>query len=300
MDSTENQPPPAPAEPGPGEPPGPAQTPAPVPPPVAAQGPVPVWNPSLGPQEPGDAPGTWMAPAPVEQRSKVLIWSVVAVAVLALGCLGTVGWGIVRIADNVRSAATTPPRPVVPLVPSGAASPDPAGTLDGPQASSYAVREADDLQRLCEGWYYPQSPTITTTGLNPVQVFANERKDLPSMIQEAVTGVPYTASKAVRDAYDPASPAKVRQVACVNLVSTGKHVRSCTFNDPKPEKIPLEQGFYQFTLYEVATGKKLVDKKITGEDDSCPFVVLLGSDRTIYSSIGDRQLYELLHKYVQK
>jgi hypothetical protein len=54
------------------------------------------------------------------------------------------------------------------------------------------------------------------------------------------------------------------------------------------------------TLYEVASGRKLTEKRMTGEKDECPFLVMLDSSRTIYSEINERQLYETFRRYVEK
>jgi hypothetical protein len=62
----------------------------------------------------------------------------------------------------------------------------------------------------------------------------------------------------------------------------------------------MKTATYHLSLYEVATGHRLLDKRVSGEDEDCPTVVLLGGDKTVYSKVGDRQLYELLRNYVMK
>jgi hypothetical protein len=90
----------------------------------------------------------------------------------------------------------------------------------------------------------------------------------------------------------------VRLVACVDLTQTGKKIKTCKFDEG--QKIPMREAKYRLALYEVATGKKVLEKTLTGEDEECPFMVLLGADRNVYSQVGDRQFYETLKKYVEK
>ena len=83
-------------------------------------------------------------------------------------------------------------------------------------------------------------------------------------------------------------------------MSSGAKVKTCKFDDPKPDKLPLKGGTYQLTLFETATRKQLFAKKITGDDRTCPTVVLLGSDRTLYTSITDHTYVSALKKFVEK
>jgi len=50
----------------------------------------------------------------------------------------------------------------------------------------------------------------------------------------------------------------------------------------------------------VAVTEQLFTKTMTGDDRSCPTVVLLGSDRTVYTSISDRAYVAALKKFVEK
>jgi hypothetical protein len=98
----------------------------------------------------------------------------------------------------------------------------------------------------------------------------------------------------------PTDPKKSQLMGCVDLERAGGRLKKCTFDDPKPETIAMKQAFYRVRLYEVATGKKLLDKKVTGEDEDCPPLVFLVGDKNIYSEVGDRQLYELFRPYVMR
>jgi len=244
-------------------------------------------------------PGPWPPPQPERGRSRAGVWTAAIAIVLALGCAAGVGYTGVRMAGDtaaVRKGLAAPLRP-------GASGPAPTTEADpvtGPRASSYPVREADDLKRVCEQWYYPGSPKVTSSGTQPVSIFSRESKDFDTRTEKTLYDIPnwYTAKK--QRAWDPKSPAKVRLVGCVDLVDTGKKIKNCRFDDPKDLKIPMREGTYQVALYEVATGRKVIAKRLRGEEEECPLLVLLGADRSIYSQVGDRQLYELFKKYVEK
>jgi hypothetical protein len=134
----------------------------------------------------------------------------------------------------------------------------------------------------------------------PISIFTRDSKDIDTRHEATLLDIPkwYTAQK--QKAWDPAAPAKVRLVACVDQVDSGKQVKTCKLDGPKDLKLPMREGKYRLTLYEVATGRKVVEKQLAGEDEKCPFTVLLGTDRTVYSTVGDRQLYETLKKHVEK
>ncbi|HEY0001027.1 MAG TPA: hypothetical protein VGB74_11275, partial [Actinoplanes sp.] len=99
---------------------------------------------------------------------------------------------------------------------------------------------------------------------------------------------------------DAENPAKSQLMACVDLTTVGGQVKKCKYTDPDPDTVSLRRANYQLRLFEVATGRKLVDKKLAGENEECPMFVMVGADKTIYTLPTDRQLYELLRPYVVK
>jgi hypothetical protein len=111
--------------------------------------------------------------------------------------------------------------------------------------------------------------------------------------------VPYDRPKKVADAWESVDPAAAQLVACVDLVHTGRSLDECRFDDPQPTTVPLVEGVYQLTLYEVATRRVVAERRVTGAGE-CPFVVLLTGERTIPSAVTGRQLYETLRRYVEK
>ncbi|GAA3944132.1 hypothetical protein [Actinoplanes auranticolor] len=221
--------------------------------------------------------------------------------VVVLGCLGGAGFvGIRAMRSSTPPVAKGLSFPGAPSAAPGAAPGTEAETVTGPRASTYPVRTADDLKRICEQWYYPKSPKVKSSGTQPVSIFGEESKDFDTKHEVTLFDIPdwYTAPK--QKAWDPSSPGKVRLVACVDLVQTGKKIKNCKFDDPKGLRIPMREAKYRLALYEVATGRKVLEKTLTGEDEECPFMVLLGADRNVYSQVGDRQFYETLKKHVEK
>ncbi|MET0426090.1 MAG: hypothetical protein ABW046_19630 [Actinoplanes sp.] len=303
-------------------PPGPPwQQPSPWQPPGAGPAQPGPWQPPVGPPAPGPQPWSgqppvggmpWGPPTPPPRkpRSRAVTALIVAVSVIGVACFGSAVWGLVRFAKNMNAAVerneARERRFTLPDDPSAAPSLEsdetPGPAVTGPRPSTYPVREADDLGRVCEGWYYPQSPKYAGKAPHQINVGKVTSKDFDSRLVSSFVSVPYNLSEKTRDAWWPKDPGKSQLMACVDLKKTGAQLKTCKFDDPKSDitKVPLKQGVYQLRLYEVATGKKLLDKPVTGEGEDCPPMVLLGADRSIYSEVDDRQLYELLRKYVMK
>ena len=277
----------------PGQPGGPGQYGMPGQPGMPGGQGMPPWG------APGGMPA---APPPPKKKSRVLVGVLIAVAVLALGCIGAAGFGAVRLANNLEAAGER--ASADPFAPSRPGASAPAGreeeddAVEGPQASSTPVRTDQDLQRVCDSWYFPQSPKYQESAVNSVSVLVKDSKEFPTRTEKTLYDIP-RRSGAAKQAWDPPSPQNVRLVACVDLEETGKKVRSCQFEEPDG-KLPMRQGIYRMSLYEVATGRKITEKRMTGEDQDCPFFVLLGSDRTVYSQVADRQIFETLRGFVEK
>ena len=271
------------------------------------------WQPPAGPP-PGPPAGPpmmpWMPPPqqpPKKGLSGGLIAVIVVAGVIVLGCLGTIGVGAIRAAQHANSAQRQHLGNEDAVPNAGTRGGDPSepsaedGRAAGPRASTYPVREDDDLARVCDGWYYPQSPKYTGKAPHPISVGTVDRKDSTSRYMSSYISIPYELGPTVQKAWAPDKPARSQLMACVDLVATGtKVVKNCKFDDPKPAKLPMKTATYHLRLYEVATGHKLVDKRVAGEDEDCPTIVFLGADKTVYSTVGDRQLYELLRNYVMK
>lgn len=256
-------------------------------------------------------------PPPPARSPKWLIALLATIGLLAVACFGSVGYGMVRALGDTDpvskgrpggaiggSDPTTAPSGVPTTGPGHAAPGRPVGVTGkvppGSKASSYRVRKAEDLERLCDRWYYPKSPKYTTAvAPHPIAVSVKGRKDLDFRSTRSYVSLPYDATPAVKAAWEPKDPAKVQLLACVDLVSIGPKVKSCRVDKPKPSSIPMKEGRYQLSLYEVATRRKLMQTRLTGEDEDCPLLILIGDDRAVYSEIEDSQLVDALRRYVE-
>jgi hypothetical protein len=225
---------------------------------------------------------------------------------MLVGCLGCVGYisvntargdlpvGLTAPGDGGASAAPVTPTRAVPR------SAVPGVVPPGSTASSFPVRTDKDLERVCDKWFYPKSPRYTAAAPHPIMISVNDRTDLDYRTTASVA-LPYEATDAVEAAWKPEKPADVQVVACVDLISTkGPKVGSCTVKDPKPETIIMKAGVYQLSLYEVATRRRLLQARMTGEDEDCPWLVMVGDDPAIYSGPHDRQLVETLRSFVEQ
>ncbi|MET7750362.1 hypothetical protein [Micromonospora sp. NPDC005367] len=65
-------------------------------------------------------------------------------------------------------------------------------------------------------------------------------------------------------------PAKVQIIACPDRVSTGSTIRRCKFDDPKPDTATLVRAGWRLRVYEVATGRELLDKVMPEDDQEMP------------------------------
>jgi hypothetical protein len=272
---------------------------APVPddPPPAAL--PPIAPPPMPPVSPWPPPPGWPQPPKPKTLTAGLIAAIAVFAVVLLGCIGAVGVAVVRSSGNDSSpSAVHDNDPLVPLRSTGTPDDD---TAAGPQASPYPVKDIDDLGTVCDDTYYPQSPKFQGKAPHPIAIMLKDRKDMDSRIAAPVYEPGYSTSKSRQNAWDSYfHPTTVQLVACVDLVSSGGKVKTCKFDDPKPDSLPLEIGYYTLTVFEAATHKQLFTKKITGDDRGCPAVVLIGADRHLYSRISDRYYVQLLKKFVEK
>jgi hypothetical protein len=251
-------------------------------------------------------------PPPPAKSPKRLLAVIITVGLLGVACAGSTAYGVVKalhdteppaaersvsgLTDPLTGASGGPssgPASSAPGRPVGVTGKVPAGS----KASSYKVRKDDDLERVCDRWYYPKSPKYTTAvAPHPILISVRDRKDLDIRTPHSI----YESDGGAQDAWAPKKPEKVQLVACVDLVTIGPKVKSCRIDKPKPSSIPMKEGRYRLTLYEAATRRKLMETKLTGENESCPFFIVIGSDRSVYSGLEDRQLTEALRRYVEQ
>jgi hypothetical protein len=248
-------------------------------------------------------------PPPPAKSPNRLIAIVVTVGLLLVACAGATAYGVVKAVRDTPTAERTL-GVAGPAGPSTTPSAGPAGTAPGrpvgvtgkvpanSKASSYRVRKDEDLERVCDRWYYPKSPKYTTAvAPHPISINTRDRKDLDIRTPESIY---YDGAPALQEVWAPKNAAKVQLVACVDLVTIGAKVKSCRIDKPKKSSIPMKEGTYRLSLYEVATRRKLLETKLTGEDEACPFFIVIGNDRSVYTTLEDAQLIEALRRYVEQ
>ena len=220
-----------------------------------------------------------------------LAWTAVLATMLA-GFLGAAGFLFVQLLDipeNSRPRPPIGPPPSFPVI---------EGAATGPRAAATPVRSEDDLEQVCESWYFPGAPKYRGAAPHPIVISARERMDRSERSSRTLNAVAY-GKDAKRKAWAP-KPVQAQLVACLDLISAGPKLRSCTVDDPDPQTLPLREGRYRLTVYEVATRKKVAETNLTGKDRSCPFVAVTGPKRELYSVVDDDQLYTALRKRVER
>jgi hypothetical protein len=254
-------------------------------------------------------PGQGAPPPPPVKSQKRLIALLVCIGLLGVACAGSVAYGVVKGVRDTRPAGEQRPGGAAssstPATTTSSAPRRPVGVSGkvppGSKASSYRVRKVEDLERLCDRWYYPRSPKYTTAvAPHPIAISVKDRKDLEFRSAKSYVTLPYEATPAVEAAWEPKKAAAVQLVACVDLVSIGPKVKNCRIDKPKRSSIPMKEGTYRLSLYEVATRRQLMQTRLTGEDETCPFFILIGTDRATYSGLEDRQLVDVLRRYVEE
>jgi hypothetical protein len=250
-------------------------------------------------------PMGWPTAPPPARRSRVGVIAAVTVGVLLLvACLGLAG-GVVLL----RSAKTTATRPVSggplsptadrgqPVDPQPTESEQPA--LQGPQASADPAADIDDLGRLCnEEAFYPQSPKRAGKAPHPVVLLIEDGSGV--RYQDGTYYFSQGLSKAAEQTWASGDPKKVQMAACLDRVSAGSKIRGCKYDEPKPETVSLFRAGWRLRVYEVATGKKLLEKAMSGDDQKCPFVVTVYADKKIYAKVSERAVIAAMRNLVTK
>jgi hypothetical protein len=221
-----------------------------------------------------------------------VVWLPVVAILLAVACLGGSGYSLYRL-------LATGDRTPIPFAeptfgaPSGAAATAHSSSSPSydPSVSYATITDVDTLSKVCDHMHYPKSPPFAGGAPHPIALSAKKRLDLPSRLHETLYEHP---------SWELKDPAAAQLVACLDLVESGEYVQSCKFDDPKPDSLPLKKGVYQLTLYEVASGRTVFERRLTGADDACPYVVLIGADRTLFTDVSERQLYDALRRYVEQ
>ncbi|WP_122980097.1 hypothetical protein [Actinoplanes teichomyceticus] len=166
-----------------------------------------------------------------------------------------------------------------------------------PQVAARRVRAAADLDAVCANSYFPAAPRWRGRAPHPVVISVRDRRDLAQRSARTLNPLAYGSSAAARRAWAPAAT-KAQIVACLDLIGGGATLRNCRTDEPKRPTLPLEVGRYRLTVYEIATRRKVAETTLEGAERSCPWVVLTGSDPTLYTAVSDRQLVRALRRPV--
>ncbi|MEU8813548.1 hypothetical protein [Actinoplanes sp. NPDC048796] len=160
-----------------------------------------------------------------------------------------------------------------------------------PRPSAAPVKRTDDLAQVCEGVFYPKSPRYTGRAPHQISVGVTDSLTGPHRRIRAAVDIPDSLAKPLRDAWLPSDPAKSQLVACVTLTKSGTPIRKCDTHQ-------LARGVYTLSLYEVATGRRLLKKQLYGDATTCPNAVPVGTAPTIASTVSDKVLYQQLKNFV--
>ena len=203
------------------------------------------------------------------------------------------------------SSKAAPPasRPEASAPTPGSPSPSSSGATveseEGPEPSAYSAEDINDLDRVCDdNVYYPTSPKRAGKAPHPVVLLVDDGSGI--RYQDSTYYFSRGLSKAVEQAWASDDPKNVQMVACLDRVSIGTKIRTCKYDDPKPAMLTLFQAGWRLRVYEVATGRVLLDRRISGDDQACPYVVLYGADKKTYAAVSDRAAVAMLRNLVNK
>ncbi|MEV4757684.1 hypothetical protein AB0J86_21580 [Micromonospora sp. NPDC049559] len=255
-------------------------------------------------------PQPWQSPAPPASRDRgLLIAAVITGVVLLVACSGLVGGLFLLRGTNTAEADRAPQAPppggmrspTAGQGPTGSAAPEAGGesVQQGPQASEYPPTNTSDLDSLCEeSTFFPQLPKRAGKAPHPVVLLVGGESG--GRYQDGTYYFDEGLSSSVEQTWAAENPGKVQLVACLDRVRTGSTIRSCKYDDPRPETLTLLRADWHLRVYEAATGRKLLDKPMPGDDRSCPYVVLTGADKKIYASVSNRAKLGALRNLVKK
>ncbi|MEU8656831.1 hypothetical protein [Actinoplanes philippinensis] len=208
-----------------------------------------------------------------------------AVAMAVLGFFGAAAYLFVNVGGT--SPAAPPPRRPLPAVSVPVAA--------GPQPVDQGVRVEDDLHRVCEDRFYPSAPKLRGDTPHPILISEDGGAEVGYRTTRTLNQAAFAGSAAQRRAWAP-EPVRAQMVACLDLTGPGGRIRDCKAGS---RSLPLVEGKYRLTVYEVSTHRKVAERTLTGADRACPFVILNSAGDTLFSAVRDRQLYDLLRQRVE-
>ncbi|WP_436520800.1 hypothetical protein [Actinoplanes sp. HUAS TT8] len=230
---------------------------------------------------------------------------VVAVAVIGLLCTGSIYMLADGGSDSSASSDFGQEQPFVwpsdlplpSLVPPG--TPTPEST--GPHPAASPAKDMYDLNAVCdENAYFPSAPKRAGKAPHPVALLIRDGDGDVRWNNRTYYMEDIGTGKADENTWGPAGPEKVQMAACLDRTSAGSKVRSCEYDDPSPETVTLYRANWRLRVYEVATHRQLLDKKLAGNETTCPYTVLVGPDKKIYAEVSDHTVVSTLKSLVTK
>ncbi|WP_052311555.1 MULTISPECIES: hypothetical protein [unclassified Actinoplanes] len=185
--------------------------------------------------------------------------------------------------------------------PSGNPFATPSATSTEPQPSVTAAKDIYDLDQVCDAnVYFPDAPKRAGKAPHPVVLLVKtgpddvRSQDPVFYLQEEGT------AKSDENTWAARGPGKVQMAACMDRTTEGKKIRTCKYTDPDPETVTLYHASWRLRVYEVATHRLLLDKKLEGTETACPFSVFVGKDKKIYAKVSDHTALGALRNLVEK
>jgi hypothetical protein len=210
-----------------------------------------------------------------QSRNRRVAVALVAVVIVVIAAVYV--WQANRTTAPSKPAAarktSAPSRPSVPTV-------------------SQLPAQATALVRAChgKGAAFSAAPAYAGSGPHPIAVFLSG-----APADSVPSALPEPASQ-----WLPGSPAKVQLVGCVQLSSKGpKSGLTCVYNlIGTGAPVPVFNGRYTITIYDLREHRKIVSMTVTGVDHSCPKKIPVID--TIFSRLTATQLDKLLDPYVSR
>jgi hypothetical protein len=266
--------------------------------------PPPTWAgqpPMAAPPFPPPPATAWKPPPPTRGGGRValIVAGVVGLVFLVVCVIVPIGLFLASPTKNTGSGSTSR----IPLSPSRGGGPgataEPESEQTGPEASAYPAEQIDDLDRVCEdNVFYPASPKRAGKPKHPVVLLVDDGSGTRIQNSSYFYSQGYTST--VKQTWAATDPRKVQMVACLDRVGTGSTLRRCKYDEPKPETVSLMRANWRLKVYEVATGRRLLNKAMPGDDKACPYFAMVYANRKIYAKVSDRALVVALRNLVNK
>jgi hypothetical protein len=297
--------------------------PFPQPPPAADAYPQPGYPPPGYPPPGYPAPGAYPAPgqyaqypqpgwppavaAPPRGRRGLLTGVIVAaVAVIGLLCTSS----IYMMAEDQHDSTSADGGfgqedpfswPTGLPFPSARPTGEPAPESTGPQPAASPAKDIYDLNAVCDdNAFFPDAPKHAGKAPHPVALLIKDGESAVRWNNRTYYLDDIGTGKAAENTWGPNSPAKVQLAACLDRTSAGSKLRTCKYDEPEPDTLTLYRASWRLRVFEVATRKQLLDKKLASNETACPFSVLVGPDKKIYAEVSDHTLVSTLKSLVTK